>query len=334
MSRLFQYSEASGRGVGVVDLEGKGDARRLDGIQSVLELAQRAIDKDMPIAVLAGELAGDEIDYGGLLDKGFVLPPIDHPDPTRLLVSGTGLTHTGSVKTRDEMHAKDKQGSEAKTDSQRMFDSGMEGGKPADGEFFGSEPEWFYKGDGSWIVPPGGELQQPAYALDGGEEPEIAGVYLVDNECVPRRIGFVLANEFSDHVTEKQNYLLLAHSKLRQCSLGPEILLGDLPREVEGTSLIRRGGETVWERPFLSGEANMCHSLANLERHMFKYSLFRRPRSVHVHFFGTATLSFADGFKTQDGDEFSIECPAFGRPLANTLRVEPQPGRRVDVKPL
>jgi hypothetical protein len=39
----------------------------------------------------------------------------------------------------------------------------------------GVEPEWFYKGDGSWIVPPGAGRELADFALDGGEEPEIAG---------------------------------------------------------------------------------------------------------------------------------------------------------------
>ena len=36
-----------------------------------------------------------------------ILPPITHPDPYRLFISGTGLTHTGSVKSRDMMHNDD-----------------------------------------------------------------------------------------------------------------------------------------------------------------------------------------------------------------------------------
>jgi hypothetical protein len=120
-------------------------------------------------------------------------------------------------------------------------------------------------------------------------------------------------------VTERHNYLWLAHSKLRQAALGPEILIGTPPADVRGTSRIRRGGETVWEKPFLSGEANMSHTLANLEHHHFKYDLFRRPGDVHVHFFGTATLSFSDGFATQEGDVFEIEAAPFTLPLANPL---------------
>jgi hypothetical protein len=44
---------------------------------------------------------------------------------------------------------------------------------------------------------------------------------------------------------------------------------------------------------------------------------------VHVHFFGTATLSFADGVKTESGDEFEIEAPPFRLPLRNRLATRP-----------
>ena len=63
----------------------------------------------------------------------------------------------------------------------------------------------------------------------------------------------------------------------------------------------------------------MSHTIANLEHHHFKYGLFRQPGDVHVHMFGTATLSFADGMKTEPGDVFEIEAPEFGLPLRNTL---------------
>jgi len=44
---------------------------------------------------------------------------------------------------------------------------------------------------------------------------------------------------------------------------------------------------------------------------------------VHLHFFGTATLSFVDNIKVQPGDEFEIDLPALGAPLRNGLAVEP-----------
>jgi len=199
---------------------------------------------------------------------------------------------------------------------------GLEGGKPAPGTP-GAQPEWFYKGDGSILVGPDEALTMPGFAEDGGEEPEIAGVYLIDADGVPHRLGFALGNEFSDHMVERQNYLWLAHSKLRPAALGAELLLGPLPEEVRGISRIRRGNATLWEMPFLSGEANMSHSIANLEHHHFKNRQFCAPGSVHVHFFGTATLSFAEGIRTQPGDVFEIEADAFRFPLRNPLAAEP-----------
>ena len=125
----------------------------------------------------------------------------------------------------------------------------------------------------------------------------------------------------------------LAHSKLRPAALGPELLLGELPRDVRGISRIRRDGAVLWEKPFSTGEANMTHSLANLEHHHFKYARFRRPGNVHVHFFGTATASFADGIETRPGDVFEIEADAFALPLRNPLVRDADEGV-IEVRPL
>src|SRR5208337_1256543 len=128
------------------------------------------------------------------------------------------------------------------------------------------------------------------------------------------------------HVMERQNYLWLAHSKLRQCAVGPALRVGALPDHVEGVSrVLAVDGRVRWERPFLSGEANMSHYVGNLEHHHFKYALFRRPGDLHVHFFGTATLSFADRIKAQDGDVFEIEAPPFSLPLRNPLKTVAAP---------
>ena len=66
----------------------------------------------------------------------------------------------------------------------------------------------------------------------------------------------------------------------------------------------------------------MSHTLANLEHHHFKYEIFRKPGDVHVHMFGTATLSFADDIRTQEGDIFEIEAAPFGLPLKNPLTID------------
>ena len=110
--------------------------------------------------------------------------------------------------------------------------------------------------------------------------------------------------------------------------------MGELPADIRGTSRLRRDGAVIWEKPFLSGEANMSHSFANLEHHHFKYSLFRQPGDLHVHMFGTATLSFADGIKTQPGDVFEIEAAPFGLPLTNPLAFDPATPGPTAVHPL
>jgi hypothetical protein len=151
-----------------------------------------------------------------------------------MYLTGTGLTHLGSASARDIMHSS----VEGMSDSMKMFRMGIKGGKPQQG-VRGVQPEWFYKGSGDIAIAPGDPLLSPDFALDGSEEPEIAGIYINGPEGRPYRIGFAVANEFSDHITERMNYLFLAHSKLRPASFGPEILLGELPRHIRGTPRIQ-----------------------------------------------------------------------------------------------
>lgn len=293
-------------------------AHIVPGAASTYALATEAAATGRSLAdIIAARGQGASVDLPALAAAGRLTLPVTHPDPAHLHLTGTGLTHLGSASTRDSMHAK-ATAADA-TDSMKMFRMGLENGKPA--TLPGVQPEWFYKGNGHSATAPGAPLLSPAFALDAGEEPEIAGLYLIAPDGTPCRIGWTLANEFSDHVTERINYLYLAHSKLRVASFGPEILVGDLPQDIRGTSRIRRAGAVIWEKPFLSGEANMSHSFANLEHHHFKYIVFRQPGDLHVHMFGTATLSVADGIKPEPGDVFEIEAAPFGLPLTNPLAI-------------
>jgi hypothetical protein len=315
--RLLQV-EGAGRGRRVAALGEDGRAMLLAGVASTYELARTALAEEVSLEeATRRRMTAEAVAIGGAGSDPRLLPPIDHPDAAHLHLTGTGLTHLGSAASRDRMHAS-AAADGAHTDSMRMFLEGLRGGKPAAGEI-GAQPEWFYKGDGSSIVPSGAPLELPDFALDGGEEPEVAGIYLIDPRGVPVRLGFCLANEFSDHRMERHNYLWLAHSKLRQAALGPELRLGPLPVEVRGTSRLWRDERVIWESPFLTGEANMSHTIANLEYHHFKYPMFRRPGDVHVHFFGTATLSFADEVRCEPGDLFDISADAFILPLRNRL---------------
>lgn len=324
--RLIQFLSTQGRSqVGRIDDAGTAVAV-LNGFGSIYEMAQMCFQQGIGLdALVQSTISHENEAYPALLRSGRLLPPLTHPDPHHCLVSGTGLTHLGSAAIRDDMHKEAKEKLEtapSMTDSARMFQWGIKDGKPA-GPEAGAQPEWFYKGNGSIVVGHGQAITAPSFALDSGEEPELVGLYVISPEGKPMRLGFAIGNEFSDHVTERQNYLYLAHSKLRQCSVGPELRTGDLPRHLEGFSRIRRGDTVRWEKPFFTGEDNMCHSLVNLEYHHFKYAAHRVPGDVHLHFFGTATLSFADGIRVESGEQYEIDLPALGAPLVNPLAIAP-----------
>jgi hypothetical protein len=300
-------------------------------VASLYALARAALAECSSLAAAAQRRTTDQtLDYAHIESKGRLLPPISHPDPSRLLVTGTGLTHIGSAQARDDMHHEPAQTALPESDSMKMFRLGLAAGKPAPGQI-GAQPEWFYKGDGDCLVASGAPITIPAFALGAGEEPEIAGVYIVDDAGAPWRLGFALANDFSDHITERKNYMYIAHSKLRQCPIGPELLVGELPPDIRGESRLLRAGSAIWRGAFASGEQNMSYSIANLEHHHFKYAAFRRPGDLHVHLFGCPVLSFAEGQRAEPGDVFEFEVPAFGRPLRNALIADTRADRPVQV---
>jgi hypothetical protein len=223
-----------------------GSTRRINDADSTYALATRAIAAHSSIATQVAALGlGEELNIIEALEERCILAPIDHQDSAHVWPTGTGLTHLGSADTRDRMHAK-AQAAEP-SDSMKMFLLGLAGGKVS-GPGPGVQPEWFYKGDGRSLVAPETPLTSPQFALDAGEEPELAGIYLIAPDGTPCRLGFTLANEFSD---------------------------------------------------------------------------------VHVHFFGTATLSFADGIKARDGDVFEIEAEPFGLPLRNAWHTAAAPAATV-----
>jgi hypothetical protein len=323
--RLVQFVDNDARRrVAMVDPDG-ATLHALTGEARVLDLALAAIANGRGLeqeAIARG--TDDTFDYERLLTEGRILAPLDHPEPTRFWLTGTGLTHIGSAAARDKMHELAHGGDDSElTDSMKIFKMGIDGGKPAAGAI-GVQPEWFYKGTGTSVVAPEQDLPMPSFALAGGEEAEIVGLYVIGPDGNPWRIGYAISNEFSDQVTEAQNYLYLAHSKLRACSFGPEILVGELPEDVKGAVRIVRDAQVVWEGEFASGEANMSHSIANLEHYHFRYDIFRRPGDLHAYFYGAPILSCAHGVQTKDGDVFEIDVPVFGKPLRNTLRLAPK----------
>jgi hypothetical protein len=330
MVHLVQIGNGTSRRVAVVE---EPRLRCLVDVESVYGLAQLCLRDGVKLGEQATVLAqGELLDYNAIYaetSEWHLLAPIDVPgDPSRLMIAGTGLTHLGSAKERQAMHLAEAAKAEAVTDSMRMFQWGVEGGRPAQGGV-GVAPEWFYKGNGTMLRAPFEPLTIPAYAEDGGEEAEIAGIYILGEDGAPHRIGMAAGNEFSDHRFEKLNYLNLAGSKLRTCSLGPELVVGAEFASVAGEAAIERGPKTIWSKAVATGEENMCHSLANLEHHHFKFEGHRQPGDIHVHFFGAHSLSFGDGIVLQDGDWMQVQYEGFGRALRNPVRVEAKAADRL-----
>ncbi len=342
-TRLVQLAQGGTRRVALVD---EPALRLLDGVESVLALAEMAIGAGVSLAaIVVRHISSQTLEYEAVYTGASpwrLLVPIDHPEPARCLVSGTGLTHYGSALNRDSMHSRASETErgegapaseastpgdrgprikEALTDSMRMFRLGLQGGRP-EANRCGAAPEWFYKGNGAVLRAHREVLRVPGYAEDGGEEAEVAGVYVVDADGLPRRIGMAAGNEFSDHKFEKHNYLNLAGSKLRNCALGPELVVDPEFDRVPGRVCIERAGRILWEREIATGEGEMCHSVANIEHHHFKFEAHRRPGDVHVHYYGAHSLSFADEVVLAEGDVMAIQFGGFGRALRNPVTME------------
>jgi hypothetical protein len=331
VTRIVQLRRGLERRVALVQ---EPKLRLLAGHDSVYACALAAIAERRSLIELLGSMATDDvIDYDGVYEGRSdwrLITPIDHPEePSRLLVSGTGLTHLGSAANRQTMH---EVAERELTDSMKMFRWGVEGGRPASGKI-GISPEWFYKGNGTILRAHGEPLVLPVFGEDGGEEAEIAGVYVVGPNGRPWRIGMCNGNEFSDHRYERRNYLNLASSKIRTCSIGPELVLDAAFDSVPGTVSIHRGGSAPWSKEIVTGEADMCHSLQNVEHHHFKFESHRRAGDVHVHYFGACQLSFGD-LELIDGDVMAVCFSGFGRALRNPLLVDSVPNELIAVQSL
>jgi hypothetical protein len=330
MMRVVQIQNSANRRVALVE---EPHLKLLANANSVYDLAAAADSKRTPLSQLIRESVTDEIVDYDMVYSGKsawkLLSPIDHPqEAARCLISGTGLTHLGSAKNRQAMHS----ASDAEmNDSMKIFKWGVEGGKPAPGKI-GVSPEWFYKGNATMLRAHNESLDVPSHAEDGGEEAEIAGVYFIDANGAPRRIGMAVGNEFSDHKFEKKNYLNLAGSKLRTCALGPELVIEPDFQSVPGSVKIERGGKTIWSQDILTGEKEMCHSLGNIEHHHFKFEGHRRPGDVHVHYFGACSLSFGAGVLLENGDWMEVAFKNFGRPLRNFLRIADRQDKLITVE--
>src|SRR5271157_1901928 len=165
--RLIQFIVSdTGRHAGLIEKDIVIDLTSINpnwqSIYRIFEEAQQA-GKNLESYIYNSEFPKNRVtlSYFELLKqkpggKIWLIPPLDHPDPAHCLISGTGLTHLGSASQRNEMHKapvhpktiEAKRETRVITDSQKMFEMGLKGGKPEFGKR-GIQPEWFYKGTGT-----------------------------------------------------------------------------------------------------------------------------------------------------------------------------------------
>jgi len=240
--------------------------------------------------LLSTDLSGIVLDYREVyaLRSGWrFLPSFDHPEHTACcLVSGCANAHG-------------------------VTDSG-----PA-------APPWFTKGNGMHLRAHGEPLTIPAFAQGGAEEAELAAVYLIGPDGIPRRIGLTPGNEFADPAMAAQDGRLLARAKLRNCAIGPELALDAEFQDVAGTVGVERVIDgiraPIWCKQIRTGEKHAAFRLEQIEQHHFEFEPHRIPGDVHVHFLGGSVSSYADGVVLDEGDEVVIQWEGFGLPLRNPI---------------
>lgn len=285
-TRIVQIlHEEFGRRVGLVHDD---ELHLLSMYRSAYALATAAIQQNVGMRELISEdLSGIVLDYNqvhSLKSDWKFLPSFDHPERlSACQVSGVGNAHTGNPE-----------------------------GRPA-------APSWFYKGNGAHLRSHGEPLDIPPYAFGGAEEIEIAGVWVMDARCRPVLIGLTPGNEFCDPAMEESNTRLRSHGKLRNCSIGPELVLDGEFRDIHGAVRIERDGKRLWSREVSTGEQLTQFSLKDLEQFVFRYDAFRVPGDAHILYLGASVCSYTEGVRLQDGDEVVIEWDGFGRPMRNVI---------------
>ena len=308
---LVQFSEDGVRGVAAIAED--GTARRLAGVGGTLALARRAIAERLSCSAelaerFGGRRGGARRSAAAGADRPRGRRPSagqrDRPDPSRL---GRGA---GQDAPRG--------GGQGSADiPMRMFLMGGEGGKPT-GAGGRRAAGMVLQGRRPNHRRARRALAMPRFAQDGGEEPEIAGVYLIDADGAPVRLGYVLA---TSSPTTSPSAATTCGWRTPSCGpppWAPSYCWASFPMTSAaragscgtasglGEAVPVRGGQHV---PFAGQPRAPPLQVRRLPP----------PRRRTRHFFGTATPSFSDGFRTEEGDVFEIEAKPFTLPVRNPL---------------
>lgn len=290
MTRLVQIIHPEyGRRVALVNGD---ELHLLSTYRTAYAFATAAIETGQKLReLLSADLSGIVLDYREVyaLRSGWrFLPSFDHPEHTACcLVSGCANAHGASSNTPP------------------------------------TAPPWFTKGNGMHLRAHGEPLTIPAFAQGGAEEAELAAVYLIGPDGVPRRVGLTPGNEFADAAMAAQNPRLLSRAKLRTCAIGPELALDAEFQDVAGSVAIERSGVPIWCKEIRTGEKYTAFRLGQIEQHHFEFEPHRIPGDVHVHFLGGSVSSYGEGVVLDQGDQVVIQWEGFGLPLRNPIRREP-----------
>ena len=249
MTRLIQIEKGNVRRVALVE---EPNVRLLEDCSSIYESAQIAIDEGKSLAKRRAnqcETTNSTMTLSIRESEWRLLPAIDHPEESaRCHVSGTG-THAHRQRSWAPVHARDsRRGHDGQHEDVSLGNGGV---GARNQEASGRHRNGFTKALAARCGRTVNRWKYPAYANDGGEEAEIAGVYIVAKDGRPYRIGMAVGNEFSDHEFEKKNYLNLAGSKLRKCALGPELLVDGKFDSILVVATIVRNAAVLWSKNFL-----------------------------------------------------------------------------------
>ncbi|QYX78373.1 fumarylacetoacetate (FAA) hydrolase [Streptomyces akebiae] len=182
-------------------------------------------------------------------------------------------------------------------------------------------PNYYQKGFGSWLRMPDEPLITPADPIWLIEEPEVALVYVNDDDGVPHYAGYTFGNDLNDiGVHLKNPWAWTPYAKLCETSLAPWLFLDEPPRTVTGRVTIERDGAPAWEGDFSCGGDSLYQRVEDMTAYVLSHPILRQPGLVNYLLLGADKATYHDGFRIEDGDRMVIDVSSHGVVLANPVQ--------------
>ncbi|MWA08090.1 fumarylacetoacetate (FAA) hydrolase [Streptomyces sp. BA2] len=196
--------------------------------------------------------------------------------------------------------------------------------EPSEDEEFVA-PNWFFKGFGSWLKMPDQTLVVPEKPVALIEEPEVALVYVNDDQGAPHYVGYTFGNDLCDIGLHRENPGWNPYCKLCDTSIAPWLFLDEPPQSVTGQVTIERDGAAAWQGKFSCGGDSLYFKMQDMADHLFTYPAVRRPGMVNYVLLGADEASFHDGFRIADGDRVTIDVQSHDVVLSNVIQYGGRP---------